>query len=58
MRKRNAPIRSKKAPSKPPKKPTEKKSRSVRKWTDLKSGSWYEKAATSVATPIDRRRAR
>jgi hypothetical protein len=56
MRKRKAPVRSKKALSKPPKKPTEEKSRSVRKPTDLKSNSWYEKASASVAITIDRRR--
>lgn len=56
MRKRKAPVRSKAAPSKPPKKPTEKKSRRERKPTDLKSKSWHEKAAKSVAITIDRRR--
>jgi hypothetical protein len=55
MRKRKAPVCSKKDVSKPPKKHTEKKSRSVRKPTDLKSNSWYEKAAASVAI-TDRRR--
>jgi hypothetical protein len=56
MRKRKAPVRSKKALNKPPKKPTEEKSRSVRKPTDLRSNSWYEKASASVAITIDRRR--
>jgi hypothetical protein len=56
MRKRKAPVRSKKALSTPPKTPTEKKSRSVRKPTDLKSHSRYETAAASVAITIERRR--
>ena len=56
MRKREAPVRSKKALSEPLKKHTEKKSRKVRKLTDLKSNSWYEKAAASVAITIERRR--
>jgi hypothetical protein len=54
MRKRKAPVCSTKAVSKPLKEPTEKKSRSVRKPTDFKFNSWYEKAAASVA--IERRR--
>ena len=49
-------VRSKKALSEPRKTPSEKKSRSLRKRTDLKSKSWYEKAVASVATTIDRRR--
>ena len=55
MPNRKAPARSKKAPSKPRRKPTAKKSRTVKKRAELKSSSWYEKAAVSLATPIDRR---
>ena len=47
------PAHSKKAPNKPRKTPTAKKSGSPRKRTELKSSSWHEKAAEPHATPLD-----